>query len=55
MRLSVEAILSTGTQIDEPNSTIDKCIITHVPKEAVQSGFHIYIKDIFDASELLES
>ena len=53
MRLSVEAILSTGTQIDE--FLIIQSInglSAHVPKEAIESGFHIYIKDIFDASRI---
>ncbi len=50
MRLSVEAILSTGTQIDEFLIILSiNALSTHVPEEVIKSGFHIYIKDIFDA------
>ena len=53
MRLSVEAILSTGTQIDEVLVILSINELTkHVPEEAIKSGYHIYIKDIFDASRI---
>ena len=53
MRFSVEAIISTGTQIDEFLIILSiNALSTHLPQEAIQSGFHIYIKNIFDASRI---
>ena len=50
LRLSVDAILSTGTQIDEFLVILSMHELTrHVPEEAIKSGYHIYIKNIFDA------
>lgn len=50
MRLKIEAILATGTQIDEVLAILPMEIVSaRVPKNAITSGFFVYVKDIFDA------
>ncbi len=53
MRLKVEALLSTGTQIDEVFAMVPmKVASAWVPEQGIKTGFYVYIRDIFDAPKV---